>query len=201
MLFNVFYEWGGLNRQLFTVINDFRGPVVDSLMIAGTQLGDVLNAAWIALALLLIIVSHRVSEKICAVARFPDERVVSDVLFAFVVGSAISTLLVFAGKIGFDMPRPYDVLPVGRVNVVVAPDDPYSFPSGHSAFAVLVTWIFWSRCQKQWKAFLLLCVFWIGFSRVSVGAHFPSDVLGGYICGGVSGWLANIVLTNRCCGR
>lgn len=201
MLLTALYDWGGLNRELFSAINGFRGPLIDPLMLAGTQLGDVWNAAWIALALLLLIVSRRALPRSTVIARFPDERMVSDALFVFVVGCAITALLVFAGKASFDMPRPYNVLPSGSVKVLAALNEPYSLPSGHSAFAMLVTWVFWSYCQKRWKVFLSLCVVWVGVSRVSVGAHFPADVVAGYICGGVSGWLATRALTLRCKGR
>lgn len=201
MLLTVLYDWGGLNRELFTAINGFRGPLIDRLMLAGTQLGDVWNAAWIALVLLLLVVSRRALAQSTVIARFPDERMVSDSLFVFVVGCAITALLVFAGKAGFDMPRPYNALPSGSVKVLATLNEPYSFPSGHSAFAVLVTWVFWPYCQKRWRAFLLLCVVWVGVSRISVGAHFPADVIAGYLCGGISGRLATRVPTLRCRGR
>lgn len=201
MIFTVLYDWGGLNRELFSAINGFRGPLIDPLMLAGTQLGDAWNAAWIALALLLLLFSCRVLQRNIVIARLLDERVVSDALFAFVVGCAITALLVFTVKASFNMPRPYNALPSGSVNVLAVLKEPYSFPSGHAAFAMLVAWVFWPYCQRRWRALLALCVVWVGISRVSVGAHFPADVLAGYICGGISGWLATRALTLRCKGR
>lgn len=197
MLLTVIYDWGGLNRELFSAINGFRGPLIDPLMLAGTQLGDVWNAAWIALVMLLLIASRRVLPRNNVISRLPDERTVSDALFVFVVGCAITALLVFVGKASFDMPRPYNALPIGSVKVLTALKEPYSLPSGHAAFAMLIAWVFWPYCQRQWRAFLALCVVWVGVSRISVGAHFPADVLAGYICGCVSGWFATRALTLR----
>ena len=187
------YDWGGLNRELFSAINGFRGPLIDALMLAGTQLGDVWNAAWIVLVMLLLIaIRHVLPQGI--VVSFPEERGVSEALTVFVVGCAITALLVFVGKASFDMPRPYNALPTGSVKVLTELREPYSFPSGHAAFAMLVAWIFVPYCQRRWRVFFALCVVWVGVSRISVGAHFPADVLAGYLCGGVSGWLANRAL-------
>jgi len=196
-IFTVLYDWGGLNLEVFTTINGFRGPLIDDLMLAGTQLGDVWNAAWIVMALLLLIEIRRVAPQNPVISLLPDERILSVVLSAFVVGSVIATALVFAAKAGFHMPRPYNALPNGSVKVLAAAiNDPYSFPSGHAAFAMLVVWIMWPYSQKIWRAPLTLCVFWVGISRISVGAHFPADVLAGYIFGGFSGWLATKVMSH-----
>lgn len=67
----------------------------------------------------------------------------------------------------------------------------YSFPSGHatisSAFFAGLTYIAW-RCYGPRSSMLtgLLCgvlVAGIGFSRVYLGVHWPSDVLAGYALG------------------
>jgi len=193
----VLYEWGGFNRELFSAINGFRGPVIDLLMLTGTQLGDVWNALWIALALLLVLVSSRLLRRSPRLARLPDARRVADLLLVFVVGCAITALLVFSAKAAFHMPRPFMALPSGSVAVLAELKEPHSFPSGHSAFAMLVAWVFWPYCQRRWKALLALCVVWVGVSRISVGAHFPADVLAGYLFGAISGWLASRVLALR----
>jgi hypothetical protein len=76
--------------------------------------------------------------------------------------------------------------------------EPYSLPSGHSGFAMLVAWVFWPYCLRRWRFVLALCVVWVGISRISVGAHFPADVLAGYLCGGLSAWLATGVCQTSC---
>ncbi|WP_240628521.1 phosphatase PAP2 family protein [Bacillus salacetis] len=77
----------------------------------------------------------------------------------------------------------------------------YSFPSGHSmgsfilygalAFAVFRLY------DHRWSKFigaaaLLLLVLLIGLSRIYLGVHYPSDILGGFSAGGV--WLAFSIL-------
>ena len=57
----------------------------------------------------------------------------------------------------------------------------YSFPSGHSANAVSVYGTFAAYIKKKWALIpALLLPLLVGFSRVAVGAHFPTDVFAGW---------------------
>jgi len=68
----------------------------------------------------------------------------------------------------------------------------YSFPSGHAgntmAVAVFLTLLLGGHYSlMRW---LPLC--WslvVGFSRIYLGVHFPSDVLGGFLLGALWGWV------------
>ncbi len=94
-----------------------------------------------------------------------------------------SGLFVFFGKLAFHRSRPLTAYYV---------EDSFSFPSGHAAFAIalygfLVYVLF--RHIKQWKykisilLFGVIVILMIGFSRLYLGVHFLSDVLGGYLLG------------------
>ena len=63
----------------------------------------------------------------------------------------------------------------------------YSFPSGHSANAVTVYGSLAAHEKKKKVLWILAIVFplLVGFSRVYVGAHYPSDVIGGWVLGAV----------------
>jgi undecaprenyl-diphosphatase len=65
----------------------------------------------------------------------------------------------------------------------------FSYPSGHSfvsfcfylALAEMVMEAHWPRARKAaLYALMALLVLSIGFSRIYLGVHYPSDVLGGY---------------------
>lgn len=101
-------------------------------------------------------------------------------------GLLFSTLL----KLGFDRPRP-DLVP-HEARVYTA-----SFPSGHSMLSA-VTYLtlggLMARLQprRSLKSYLLftaaLLTVLVGISRVYLGVHWPTDVLGGWSAGAV--WAA-----------
>lgn len=77
----------------------------------------------------------------------------------------------------------------------------YSFPSGHSALAIVIYGVILYyihknsclsvRISKAVDALVLLLVILIGISRIYLGVHFFTDVVGGYISGFV--WLVLFV--------
>lgn len=75
-----------------------------------------------------------------------------------------------------------------RVENITTPDE-YSFPSGHAQNAALVWGLLALHFRKRWFGYLSAAiVLLIGFSRVYLGVHFPTDVLGGWLIGGVLAW-------------
>ena len=60
----------------------------------------------------------------------------------------------------------------------------YSFPSGHSANAVTAYGSLSRYAKKRWLLVLAIVLpFLVGFSRVVVGAHYPTDVICGWALG------------------
>jgi undecaprenyl-diphosphatase len=96
-------------------------------------------------------------------------------------GQLLTSLL----KLGFDRPRP-DLVPHGTL-VQTA-----SFPSGHAMMAA-VTYLtlgaILARAQPQRRlkiyliALAILITMAVGFSRVYLGVHWPTDVLAGWALG------------------
>ncbi|KMY51368.1 phosphatase PAP2 family protein [Peribacillus loiseleuriae] len=76
----------------------------------------------------------------------------------------------------------------------------YSFPSGHAmnAFAVygILTFLLWRHLPTRLGRTVLmiissLFIIMIGTSRIYLGVHYPSDIIGGYFASGF--WLAIVI--------
>ena len=60
----------------------------------------------------------------------------------------------------------------------------YSFPSGHSTNAVTAFGSLAAGLRKRWTRVVAIAIpLLTGFSRIVVGAHYPTDVLGGWLLG------------------
>ncbi|TLY00004.1 MAG: phosphatase PAP2 family protein [Thaumarchaeota archaeon] len=77
-------------------------------------------------------------------------------------------------------PRPYQIL--SGVYNPLGLDEGSSFPSGHATRAFAVAALITMQKGKKYALLLLLSV-GAAFSRVIIGLHFPSDVLGGAFLG------------------
>lgn len=87
-------------------------------------------------------------------------------------------------KIFFGRPRP---------NVVhLVEETSYSFPSGHAmismTFYLLVIFFLWNTKLNRalkivFTVFLALLILFIGISRIYLGVHYASDILGGFLLG------------------
>jgi undecaprenyl-diphosphatase len=107
------------------------------------------------------------------------------------VGSlAINTIVTQGLKYTVNRNRPYVTYP-GEVYPYTIETDP-SFPSGHTstAFATATTL---SLEYKKWYV-VVPAYLWaagVGYSRLYLGEHYPTDVLAGAVVGAGSAWLSH----------
>jgi membrane-associated phospholipid phosphatase len=90
-------------------------------------------------------------------------------------------------KLGLRSPRPYWY--DGRV-LALSVEGTFGVPSGHAQNAV-VLWGFGAHAVRQKRAWVgaVILIFFIGFSRLYLGVHFPHDVLLGWLIGITVLWL------------
>lgn len=85
--------------------------------------------------------------------------------------------------------------PVGSGDIMDIAVQGYSFPSLHSANAVIMFGTPFSNLRKRWaKALFVALILLIGISRVYLGAHYPTDVLAGWALGLIALFAVTFVL-------
>jgi undecaprenyl-diphosphatase len=156
---------------LFRAINAAHLAAVDPLMIAATWLG-MGAGVWFSLALLgMVWPRHRAAAT----------RAILALAITLGVNDQIVKPLVARS-------RPFEqAVTEARVIQHPRPSTP-SFPSGHSA-AALVGAVSLARVWPRARWALAALAALVAYSRIYVGVHFPSDVLGGLVLGAGVAWL------------
>ena len=114
-----------------------------------------------------------------AVAWAVDARLGRRLLLAMTAWGALNSLL----KMIFAQPRPYWVATTVEP---IASESSFGFPSGHAAFAVCVWGALALAVPRRWVRVLAgVMILGIGTSRVVLGVHWPADVIGGWLLGGL----------------
>jgi membrane-associated phospholipid phosphatase len=153
------FQWG---LNFIIMIQQIDTPLLDSFFRAITLLGDEL------FYLLLF------SFLLWCVDFYLGIRVGIIFLLSVYVNTGVKEI--------FQQPRPFDILP--EIQKVYASG--YGFPSGH-AQSSLVVWgsiAYWKK-QTWIRNLSVLLILLIGFSRIYLGVHFPTDILGGWLFGGL----------------
>ena len=83
------------------------------------------------------------------------------------------------------------IRPCNALTGVLTPDGQspsFSFPSSHAANMGSSMFLL-SMAFKPWTPIFLIIAFLVGISRIYLGLHYPSDVLGGYVLGLLIGYM------------
>jgi undecaprenyl-diphosphatase len=118
-------------------------------------------------------------------------------LFIYLITSILSSSIVnFAIKLLFQRPRPN----LWESSYPLPSD--FSFPSGHAmgsiTFALTLLIIFWgSRYLNLLAILALLYVGLIAWTRLYLGVHYPSDIIGGWLLGIAWTSLVTLLLNPR----
>lgn len=157
------------DRRITDFITSFRSPQLNKILQFITELGDF-NGYLIMTAI----------STITFYLLFKNWRYVIEIFFVLVVSGLSNVAL----KQVINRARP-DAEHLVSVSSL-------SYPSGHAMSAIsfygFIIYIIYNLKLKGWvKTGLItifsLLIFAIGFSRIYLGVHYPSDVAGGYIAG------------------
>lgn len=153
--------------EILKAIFENRVPAIDPVFIFLTN-----SAAAIAFGVPIILILVALQKKIIQLQREA---------LMILIPVALSAIIANILKYIVDTPRPYEVYSfIHKLSVGGSP----SFPSGHTAdafsFAVAMALVY-----RKWLIIIPLLI-WaslVGYSRMYLGVHFPSDVLGGAFIG------------------
>jgi len=151
------------DSTIMLTVEQFHMKWLISIFLFITRTGDILLAIPIVAAFTYL---WRRRDKIAAIL--------------LLVSASISPLIALQGKLLLQRSRP-EVFPPLSVETTM------SFPSGHTLTAVgvygYIAVLLWKRDHKLLAWLSGAWVFMIGFSRVYLGAHYPTDVLASLIEG------------------
>lgn len=156
----------------------FAGPGLDGFFVLVSKIGYQGVVAIDVLIVLLVLAFRRWREATFAAVAF--------------LGSA---LLNVGAKQFFQRDRP-------TLWQSISPEGTFSFPSGHAmgsmtlaATVVLLAW----PTRGRWPMIALMAAFilLVGYSRVYLGVHFPSDILAGWMAGAAWVVAAYLALFHR----
>ena len=94
-----------------------------------------------------------------------------------IASGAIDNMVI---KTVVDRTRPFLAVP-GIHNLITAHGS--SFPSGHTGTSFAAAGVLWQTLPRLYGAGALALAALIGLSRLYLGVHYPSDVLGGMLIG------------------
>ncbi|QYJ86237.1 phosphatase PAP2 family protein [Shewanella mesophila] len=158
------------NLAIFRSINGLSPQIADWLQLLLTDLGNGLT-----LGVLML----------CCLIKRPE------LIIRVLIASILSLILVPLLKQFFDAPRPAAVLEM--LHIVGDKRLSHSFPSGHSTSAFLFAGTLFLTCQYyRYKLIFILGAILVALSRITVGAHWPIDVVMGAIVGLSCAYLASV---------
>jgi membrane protein DedA with SNARE-associated domain/membrane-associated phospholipid phosphatase len=154
--------------SVFNLMREIRNAPADELMVPLTMLGD----GFVLTAMMATIVGWLVWRKAWRAAIASTA--------VFLAGKLFAVLL----KYGIHRPRPLELY-TGA--------ESFSFPSGHATMAAItfgVLAVLASHAMNRWSRSLVyavcgLIVITIAYSRIYLGVHWLSDVLGGVVFGAI----------------
>ncbi|MCX6006714.1 MAG: phosphatase PAP2 family protein [Chloroflexi bacterium] len=153
------WQWG---INLIIAIQQVHGPVLDNIFRAITFAGE--EQFYLVLLPLILWCFDYGFGAVLAIL--------------FMISNGVNVTL----KDLFQQPRPFDLNPGLKLSEATG----YGLPSGHAQMSITVWGALAGRLQKKWFwVVAAVIVLLISFSRIYLGVHFPTDVFGGLIIGGI----------------
>lgn len=178
-----------IDVAIYQFVDSIMNPVLDTIFTFITHLGDTPGIIWFIIGICLLIPKKT--------------RKLGILLFAGLAISSVINNLVLKELIA--RPRPYNLDPEVWLNAgytyewpgLIKQSSSWSFPSGHTSTSIGAAFALLLACRKKYLAvgiptFILSLL--VGFSRIYVHVHYPTDVIAGAIVGLVGGVIAWLLI-------
>lgn len=170
-------ETMAFDDAVLTAIHSISNGFLNAFIPVATDIGGVIGVTLLTLATLALFIYKREYRRAL-------------VVFVSVAGAAITNLIL---KSVFERARP-------DLWEQLVHEASYSFPSGHSmasaALGLAIAVALWNSRWRWWGlgAAAIYIVF-VGFSRLYLGVHYPTDVIAGWLVSGA--WVMAVALLFR----
>ncbi len=160
------------------VRNDVLTPIMKFITTTGNK-----GIIWIAIALILLAI--------------PKTRKAGILVGFSLLGSLLVNNIVLKNAVA--RIRPYEV--VDGLQLLVRKATDFSFPSGHTGSSFAAAVMMCLVLPKRYGIPALIYAFLMGFSRLYVGIHYPTDVLTGALTGTLCAFIVYGVYKKKFCGE
>ncbi|AVP87268.1 hypothetical protein phytr_3140 [Candidatus Phycorickettsia trachydisci] len=169
----VLYDWLGLNEYLFTLLNS---SLNHGLLSYFFYLISILFKEFVFLIYYAAFVVYQVNN-LSAQTYEKYNKVFNK---AVEIGSIYSSVMVFYTLIKYtvNFPRPYcSMSNFISINNFAHERCLSSFPSAHTAMAIIVCWWVWPYVNRLGRILLIALVILVGLSRIALAMHYPADII------------------------
>lgn len=152
-----------------------RNPILNSIMIFITSLGNG-GLLWIVATILLLIPKKTRKIGLMSGAALLGSLIINNHIIKNIVRR----------------PRPF--VTFTDLQILIPTPSEYSFPSGHTSSSFAAAAVFFRHLPGKLGIPSVVLAGLIGFSRLYVGVHYPTDVIAGVIMGILLSYLAEFLV-------
>lgn len=169
----IFYNWLGLNEYLFTLINSSlnHGALPHFFYVI-----SILFKEFVFLIYYAAFVTYEVRN----LSTQTYEKYNKIFNKAVEIGSIYANVMVVYTLIKYtaNFPRPYcSMSSFVSINNFAHERCLSSFPSAHTAMAIIVCWWVWPCVNRLGRILLITLVILVGLSRIALAMHYPADII------------------------
>ena len=152
-----------------------RNPILDNIMIFITSLGNG-GMIWIAATIALLI---------------PKKTRRAGVMSAVAL---LGSLIINNNIVKNIVQRPRPFVTFTDLQIIIPIPSEFSFPSGHTSSSFAAAAVFYRHLPKKLGLPSVILAGLIGFSRLYVGVHYPTDVIAGVLMGILLSYMAEYLV-------